>query len=156
MAAESAALSKSLDRQLYLRLMAETLLYGQPELQDKDWCTALRIPGILVTDAKSLYDNLQKDGSLPAERQTLLDVLVAKDLIEQKCISIRWLPNAHQFVDFLTKPEVVTPNLQVFLRQGIVSLVPTQAQADDEAHRLELRRGQRQRAKERKEARRTR
>ena len=59
-AAESAALSKSLDRQLYLRLMVETLLYGQPELQDKDWRTALRIPGILVTDAKSLYDNLQK------------------------------------------------------------------------------------------------
>jgi hypothetical protein len=156
MAAESAALSKSLDRQLYLRLMVETLLYGQPELQDKDWRTELRIPGILVTDAKSLYDSLQKDESLPAERQTPLDVLVAKDLIEQKCISIRWLPNAHQFADFLTKPEVVTPNLQVFLRQGIVSLVPTQAKADDEAHRLELRRGQRQRAKERKEARRTR
>ena len=34
MAAESAALSKSLDRQLYLRLMVETLLYGQPELQE--------------------------------------------------------------------------------------------------------------------------
>ena len=46
MAAESAALSKSLDRQLYLRLMVETLLYGQPELQDKDWRTELRIPGI--------------------------------------------------------------------------------------------------------------
>ena len=36
MAAESAALSQSLDRQLYLRLMVETLLYGHPELQDKD------------------------------------------------------------------------------------------------------------------------
>ena len=92
----------------------------------------------------------------PAEQQTLLDVLVAKDLVEQKRISIRWLPNTHQFADFLTKPEVVTPNLQTFLRQGILSLVPTQAQADEEAHRLELRRGQRQRAKERKEARRTR
>ena len=99
-----------------------------------------------MTGAKSLYDNLQKDGSLPAERQTLLDVLVAKDLIEQKCISIRWSPNAHQFAGFLTMPEVVTPNLQVFLRQAIVSLVPTQAQAHDEVHRLELGRGQRQRA----------
>ena len=38
--------------------------------------------------------------------------------------------------------------MQIFPRQGILSLVPTQAQADDEAHRLELRRGQRQRAKE--------
>ena len=76
--------------------------------------------------------------------------------MEQKCVSIRWLPNAHQFADFLTKPEVMTPNLQVFLRQGILPLVSTQAQADDEAHRLELRRGQSQQAKERKEARRTR
>ena len=95
--AESAVLFKNLDRQLYLRLKVETLLYGQPEVQDEDWRTELRIPGILVTDAKSLSDNLQKGGSLPAERQTLLDVLVAKDLIEQKCIIIRWLPNAQHF-----------------------------------------------------------
>ena len=106
-----------------------------------------------MTDAKSLYDNLQKDGSLPAERQTLLDVLVAKDLVEQKCIDVRWLANSHQFADFLTKPEVVTPNLQTFLRYGTLSLVPTEAQEAEEAHRLELRRGQRTRAKERKEAR---
>ena len=107
----------------------------------------------VCTDAKSLYDNLQKDGSLPAERQTLLDVLVAKALVEQKCIDIRWLANSHQFADFLTKPEVVTPILQTFLRDGVLSPVPTQAQENDEAHRLELRRGQRLRAKERKEAR---
>ena len=44
------------------------------------------------------------------QTQTRLDVLVAKDLIEQNCIIIRWLPNANQFADFLTKPEVVTPN----------------------------------------------
>ena len=153
MAAESAALSKSLDRQLYLRLMVESLLYGQPELRDTDWRVHLHVPGILVTDAKSLYDNLQKDGSLPAERQTLLDVLVAKDLVEQKCIDIRWLANSHQFADFLTKLEVVTPILQTFLRDGVLSLVPTQDQENDEAHRLELRRAQRLRAKERKEAR---
>ena len=83
-------------------------------------------------------------------------MLVAKDMIEQKCVSTCWLPNAHQFADSLTKPEDVTPTLQIFLRQGILSLVPIQAQADDEAHRLEVRRGQSQRAKERKEARRTR
>ena len=57
--AESAALSKSLDRQLYFRLLVETLLYGQPELRDTDWRVNLRVPGILVTDAKSVCDNLQ-------------------------------------------------------------------------------------------------
>ena len=95
LAAEPTALSKSLDRQLYQRLMVESLIYGQTELRDTDWRVHLRVPGILVTDAKSLYDHLQEDGSLPAERQTLLDVLVAKDLVEQKCIDIRWFANSH-------------------------------------------------------------
>ena len=80
-------------------------------------------------------------------------MLVAKDLVEQKCIEVRWLANAHQFAHFLTKPEVVNPILQTFLRYGTLSLVPTRAQENEEAHPLELRRGQRQRAKERKEAR---
>ena len=113
----------------------------------------MRVPGILVTDAKSLYDNLQKDGSMPVERQTLIDVLVAKDLVERKCINVRWLPNSHQFADFLTKATPPTSILQAFLRHGVVTLVPTTEQVKDEAHRLALRRGQRQRAKERKEAR---
>ena len=152
MAAESAALSKSLDRQLYLRSMVESLPHGQPELRDTDWRVHLRVPGILLTGAKSLYEHLQKDGSLPAERQTLLDVLVAKGLLEQECIDFRWLANSHQFADFLTKPEIDTPILQTFLRYGTLSLVPTQAQENDEAHRLELRRGQRLRGKERKDA----
>ena len=42
MAAESAALSKSLERQVYLRFMVESLLYGQPELRDTDWRVHLR------------------------------------------------------------------------------------------------------------------
>ena len=84
MAAESAAIPKSMDRQLRLRLVIGTLLYEQPELKGKDWRTRLRIPGILVTDAKSLYDYLVKEGSMPVERQTFIDVLLAKDLVEQK------------------------------------------------------------------------
>ena len=53
--------------------------------------------------------------------------------------------------DFLTKPERPTAVLEAFLREGTVSLVPTVAQEEAEARRLELCRGQRQRAKDRKE-----
>ena len=133
--------------------MVKSLLYGQPELRYTDWRVRPRVPGILVTDAKSLYDSLRKGVSLPAERQTLLDVLVAKGLVEQQCIDIRLLANSHPFMDCLTKPEVVTPILHTSLRYGVLSLVPTQAQGNDESHRLELRRSQRLRAKARKEAR---
>ena len=105
-----------------------------------------------MTDAKSLYDNLQKDGPLPAERQTLAYVLVAKDLVERRCIDVRWLPNSQRFAEFLTMAVAATTALQSFLRQGALLLVPTQAQAEEEAHRLALLRGQRRRAKEWKEA----
>ena len=39
---------------------------------------ALKIPGIFIADAKSLYDHLQKDSSVPVERQTLI--------VDRKCI----------------------------------------------------------------------
>ena len=54
---------------------------------------------------------------------------------------------------FLTKATVATESLQTFLHQGLLSLVPTRRQVEEEAYRLTLRRGQRQRAKDRKEAR---
>ena len=48
-AAFSVALPKSLNRQLYQRLMVGSLLYGQLEVRDTDWRVDLRVPGILVT-----------------------------------------------------------------------------------------------------------
>ena len=77
MAAESAALSKR-----------------RTDLADRDWRSALRVPGILIVDAESLYDHLRKDSSVPVERPTLLAVF-AKDLVERKCIEVGWLPNSH-------------------------------------------------------------
>ena len=152
MAAESAALSVALDRQLYLRLLIESILHGTPNLRD-DWRLHLRIPGTLVTDAKSLYDHIGKVGSMPTSRQTLIDLLVARDLVEQKAIMLKWLPNTHMLADILTKATAPTPVLIKFLEHGLFSLVPTVEQESHELHRLRLRQGQRERAKEKKKAR---
>ena len=82
----------------------------------------------------------------------MIDLLVARDLIEQKAITLKWLPNTHIKADVLTK--AVTPNsvFERFYETGWFSLVPTQQQEYDEAHRLKLRQGQRKRAKEKKNA----
>ena len=151
MAAESAAMSIALDRQLYLRLLVEGILYGEPDLRG-DWRMKLKVPGYLVTDAKSLFDHVSKVGSLPVPRQTLIDLLVARDLIEQEAIKFKWMPNSHMLADILTK--AVAPNEVVlkFLRTGMFSLVPTEEQEIAEQRRLWLRRGQRNRAKEKKKA----
>ena len=86
MAAESASLAQAVDRQLYLRLLIECILYGEPDLSG-DWRMQLKVPGLVVTDAKSMYDHLSKSGSIPTERQTLIDLLVARDLHENGAIS---------------------------------------------------------------------
>ena len=152
MAAESASLSIAVDHNLYLRLLLECILHGEPDLK-ADWRMSLKVPGVLVTDAKSLYDHLTKTGSIPTERQTLIDLLVARDLHEQGAIAIKWLPQKHMIADVLTK--ATTPN-EVFnrlVRDGLYSLVPTKEQVAEEDHRLRLRQGQRLRAKERKQQR---
>ena len=98
MAAESAILSIALDRHLYLRLLMECLMYGEPEL-GTNWRHKLKIPGTLVTDSTSLYDLYRK-----------------------------------------------------LIAEGKYSLVPSAEQQTEESHRQKLRQGQRQRAKERKNA----
>ena len=150
MAAESASLSQAVDRQLYLRLLIECMLYGEPDLT-KDWRMHLKVPGLVVTDSKSMFDHLSKSGSIPTERQTLIDLLVARDLHEQGAVRLFWLPNKHMLADVLTK--ATNPN-EVYTRyrdEGLFSLVPTVHQEEEEARRIALRQGQRRRAKEKKQ-----
>ena len=149
MAAESAILSIALDRHLYLRLLMECLIYGEPDLGEH-WRHKLRIPGSLITNRKSLYDHLTKTGSVPTERQTRIDLLVARDLSENDTVSIKWLQNKHMVADCLTKATVPNEVYANWVKHGIYSLVPSQAQLVEEKHRQKLRQGQRQRAKERK------
>ena len=153
MAAESAALSTAVDRHLYLRLLVESILYGEPEY-GTNWRTQLKIPGVCITDAKSLYDHLSKTGSIPTERQVLIDLLTARDLIETKVMALKWVPTKHMPADILTKLMALNSVQEKVLRERIWSTRPTEEEDEEEKHRQELRQGQRQRRKIReKEAR---
>jgi hypothetical protein len=146
MAAESAGLSLALDRQLYLRLLLEAILLGEPNM-GPNWRHELKIPGILVTDARSLHDHINKTGSLPSERQTLIDLLIARDLTEAETIMVRWVPTTHQLADILTKQMKPTAILNKLLKQQLYCLVGDEAEQQEESRRAELRKGQRDRRK---------
>ena len=149
LAAEAAALSTALDRQLYLRLVLESMLYGEP-VCGPDWRHKLKVPGILITDARSLYDHLGKTGSVPKEKQTLIDLLVARDLMEEKAICLRWVPTDHILADILTKQMKVPPVAAKFLMQQRYCVMRSLEEKEKDAYRLALRQGQRQRRKEKK------
>lgn len=104
--------------------------------------------GCVVTDAKSVFDNLSKTGSLPVERPTLLDLLSEKEYVEDEVIEIRWVPSFHMLADPLTKV-MRSGTFKEFVMTGRWSLVQTEEEQREEPHHAGLRKAQRQRQKER-------
>ena len=102
-----------------------------------------------MVDARSLYDHLATTGSIPKERQTLIDLPVARDLAEQGSIQLRWVPTTHMLADMLTKFMPTPDKVAQLLRKQVVSLVPSTEEEEHEAHLRGLRQGQRQRRKAR-------
>ena len=147
MAAESNSMSLTVDRHLYIRILLDILWTGNTEVKE-DWRAKLKHGGGLVTDARSLYDHLHTTGQIPSERQTMLDLLVAKDMLEQKAFEVFWVPTHRQFADMLTKKMRGTLWEQ-FCQENTVSLKETEAERKLEEHRQRLGKEQRQRRKKR-------
>ena len=144
-------MSTALDRQLNLRLLLEAILHGEPAC-GPDWRHKLKIPGTLITDARSLFDHLNKTGSAPKEKQTLIDLLVARDLTETGTLKLRWMPTTHMLADILTKVTAVTAMFSKCVKDGLYCLTQTAEEQEFESHRKELRQGQHQRRREHKAA----
>ena len=93
-------MSIAVDRHLYNRLLIQMLWDGPFQLE-ADWRAKMTVSG--TGDAKSLYDHLQTTGQIPTERQTMLDLMVARDMLEQNLFLLKWVPTHRQHADGLTK-----------------------------------------------------
>ena len=112
-----------------------------------EWRELCQVKGGVVTDAKSLFDHLSTAGQVPQERQTMLDLLAAKHLLDQGHFKLFWVPTHRQFADGLTK-RMKDALWAEFVQRGTLSLVETPAERAVEEHRKALRKRQRQRRKE--------
>ena len=146
MAAESCSMSIAVDRHMYGRLILDMLLRGCYEVKPT-WREDCKVKGGLVTDAKSLFDHLNTTGQIPQERQTMLDLLAAKHLLDRGLFKLFWVPTHRQFADGLTK-RMKDALWAEFVQRGTLSLVETPAERALEEHRRALRKGQRQRRKD--------
>ena len=150
LAAESASMALAVDRHLFVRLLLEAVLYGEPRYGEA-WRTHLKVGGSVVTDAKSLYDHMNKTGAIPKERQTHIDMLVTKDLLEHGVLKIYWVPTWKMLADNLTKNMAITEALLRLLQKGIFSVRHSIEDNDRAQRRLKQRQGQRQRRTQRKQ-----
>ena len=106
-AAETSAAMEALGRAVYLRALLAEVMYGRRR-RPHEW-TEADMKVILVTDCKSLYDNVQKECSLCDDRQTALYICAIRQLISagpQRDMSksaLMWVPSRHQLADGFTK-----------------------------------------------------
>lgn len=146
-AAESCSMTSAADRILYNRALFDAMYHGCTETTPQ-WRRELKTGGVIITDAKGLNDHVNKTGSMASEKQTALDMLMVKRLVEDGILQLRWVPTWKQVADPLTK-EMGTELLQQFRHSGKLCLVETQDDKAEEERRAGIRRAQRERRKQR-------
>ena len=126
MVAEAAALSEAQDQLEYAIVLFMQML---GEVGGRNWQEALKMPGYLVMDAKSLYASLMKPGSTPKEKRVALDLAAITEALARETDFARWTPTRHMLADVLTKAMVtkVPPYLEYVLSRGKLSLVESAA-----------------------------
>ena len=125
LASEAAALAEAQDNLEYARVLFAEMLGFDTGPGGRQWQEALgEIPGYLVVDAKSLYDSLEKPGSMPKEKRVALDLAAVREALSRDSDHARWVPTRHMLADALTKAMVaVPPYLDYVLSRGRLSLV---------------------------------
>ncbi|OLQ12139.1 Transposon Ty1-DR1 Gag-Pol polyprotein [Symbiodinium microadriaticum] len=145
MAAECCSMSSSADRLVYNMKLWDAL-YDGAVTTSSTWRQEIRARGHLVTDARSLYDHVHGSNQLAAERQTSLDILGIRQMVQEGMVSLHWVPTWRQYGDCLTKP--MEDLLYVrFKNDGCLNVKQSPADAKEEERRFFLRKAQRERRK---------
>ena len=98
--AATMACAAAIENSDYIRRFLETLLTGKLERG-----TASRVTVRFMSDCKSLYDHLKKEGipKVPADRRLAIDLAAIRDDLRHFG-RIAWIPNTYQLADIMTKP----------------------------------------------------
>ena len=76
-----------------------------------------------VTDCKSLYDLLQKRGTIPSERRLLIDIEALRNDIDENNMVSKWINTRQMLADCLTKGDRRAADyLRYVLRTGLYRL----------------------------------
>ena len=135
--AEAAALSNSVDRLLWIRLLWSWLRNPRGQWTCPEKALSTENPGALVTDCRSAYDLLTRT-AVPqcSEHRTTIECLLIRERMREN-VRVRWVASQAMLSDCLTKV-MDGSALRACLQTGKYSL-------QDEARLLQHRADQRQR-----------
>eukprot|EP00439_Symbiodinium_sp_Y106_P087337 s397_g45.t3 len=106
-------------------------------LQRGDGSGVLR-DSLAVVDAKSVYDNVTKEGAQAEDKYTALEVAIARERADGLGVQFRWVEHQSMIVDSLTKLHGGTDTLYELLDLGYYKLVAEEERlVEREQRRLE-------------------
>lgn len=80
-----------------------------------------------MTDAKSVFDYLQKDAtSISTDKRMAIEGALLRETVRQPNAKVRWIDGMQNIANVLTKANTDKTVLQEFLRSGMMTLVQTE------------------------------
>ena len=137
LAAETQALNRGLGELMWARAILASLQSPSFDLEEfkqglKDTADLVLQRGdgsgilrdsLAVVDAKSVYDNVTKEGAQADDKYTALEVAIARERADGLGVQFRWVEHQSMIVDSLTKLHGGTETLYNLLSQGFYRLV---------------------------------
>ena len=119
--AETQACVEGVEAGQHVRALFETLVSGVlVRVEDS------RIPLICLSDCRSLYDHVHKQGipRIPSDRRLAVDLAALRQALKGEQwgnkLPLAWLPSAYQLADVLTKPQEPSKWWQFFRSKLLV------------------------------------
>ena len=108
-------------------LSLEEALSG--ELNLKDWPSVVqRRQRVYVTDARSVFDYLQKDStSTSSDKRMAIEGALLRETVRQPDAGVRWVDGMQNIANVLTKANAEKETLKEFLRDGVMTLVQSES-----------------------------
>ena len=126
LAAEASHLAEAVEAGDWCCCLLEEALLG--ELNLRDWPSIIhKRQRVYVTDAKSVFDYLQKDAtSTSTDKRMAIEGALLRETVRQPNAWVRWIDGMQNIANVLTKANTDKTVLQEFLRSGMMTLVQTE------------------------------
>eukprot|EP00435_Cladocopium_sp_Y103_P040884 s349_g11.t1 len=126
LAAEASHLAEAVECGDWVTVLIEEALTGDVDLEN--WSSLIeRRQRVYVTDAKSVYDYLQKDAtSTSTDKRMAIEGALLRETCRKDGAHVRWIDGPQNIANVLTKHNAEKDTLRQFLRDGMMSLQQTE------------------------------
>ena len=126
LAAKASHLAEAVEAGDWCIVLLEEALSGEVNL--KDWPEVIqRRRRVYVTDARSVFDYLQKDAtSTSTDKRMAIEGALLRETVRQRNAEVRWIDGMQNVANVLTKANADKEELREFLRSGKTSLVQSE------------------------------